>query len=347
MGDADCRRQSVCLRLDPARGCRRPTAAAEGKLAAVAGARRRLPGRHAQRLAGSAGRAHHQRQARATDRAAATDLPAAVSRRSLPAAAVLGLLFKLYLARVVRWRSSSPACSSSRRSAPGLRATTVRCQSGSASACRRTPKWPSAPSWLALICALVADGTLFTSLLFGTFYLWIAAPNWPGGVRPIRAACLRLARLWRSSSPPWRRGFATHTCRRRQGPGLDVPRHGGVLAAIASVAGMIVGVTPHPREHALGATAVALLSYVALHAGIGLALPGQQPAAHRAAASFRVGADRPSADATLARLHGWLPAPSRLPGARSAHAGQRAGRAAMNTSGRLRRGASGGSRPVS
>src|SRR5208282_2685085 len=38
---------------------------------------------------------------------------------------------------------------------------------------------PGAPPWLALICTLVADGTLFTSLVFGTLYLWIAAPNWP------------------------------------------------------------------------------------------------------------------------------------------------------------------------
>ena len=36
-----------------------------------------------------------------------------------------------------------------------------------------------APPWWALIFTLVADGTLFTSLVFGTFYLWIAAPNWP------------------------------------------------------------------------------------------------------------------------------------------------------------------------
>jgi cytochrome c oxidase subunit I+III len=33
---------------------------------------------------------------------------------------------------------------------------------------------------------------------------------------------------------------------------------------------MIAGVTPHPREHALGATAAALLGYIAVHAGIGL-----------------------------------------------------------------------------
>jgi len=33
---------------------------------------------------------------------------------------------------------------------------------------------------------------------------------------------------------------------------------------------LIGGVTPNPREHALGATAAALLSFVVVHAGIGL-----------------------------------------------------------------------------
>jgi len=40
------------------------------------------------------------------------------------------------------------------------------------------------PPWWALIFTLVADGTLFTSLLFGTFYLWLAAPHWPPPVTP-------------------------------------------------------------------------------------------------------------------------------------------------------------------
>jgi cytochrome c oxidase subunit I+III len=44
----------------------------------------------------------------------------------------------------------------------------------------------------------------------------------------------------------------------------------GLLVAIAAVAGLIGGVVPPPTEHALGATAAALLGYVALHAGIGL-----------------------------------------------------------------------------
>ena len=47
---------------------------------AVAGARRRLSRLHPQRLAGGAGRAHDNRRARATDRVAPTDLPAALYR---------------------------------------------------------------------------------------------------------------------------------------------------------------------------------------------------------------------------------------------------------------------------
>ena len=33
---------------------------------------------------------------------------------------------------------------------------------------------------------------------------------------------------------------------------------------------LIGGIMPHPREHALGATAAALLGFVGVHAGIGL-----------------------------------------------------------------------------
>ncbi len=43
-----------------------------------------------------------------------------------------------------------------------------------------------------------------------------------------------------------------------------------LLAAIATAVWQIAGIVPHPREHALGATAAALTFYVALHAGIGV-----------------------------------------------------------------------------
>ena len=79
MGHADPA-GTLCLRLDPA--CRndpgRPDRPRRSR--AVAGARRRLSRLRAQRLAGDAGRAHDIRRARATDRAAAPDLPAALYR---------------------------------------------------------------------------------------------------------------------------------------------------------------------------------------------------------------------------------------------------------------------------
>jgi cytochrome c oxidase subunit I+III len=43
-----------------------------------------------------------------------------------------------------------------------------------------------------------------------------------------------------------------------------------LVAVIAMLVGLIGGVMPHPREHALGATAAALLTYVLVHAAIGL-----------------------------------------------------------------------------
>jgi cytochrome c oxidase subunit I+III len=43
-----------------------------------------------------------------------------------------------------------------------------------------------------------------------------------------------------------------------------------LVAAIATAVWQIAAIVPHPREHALGATAAALIFYVGLHAGIGL-----------------------------------------------------------------------------
>ena len=52
-----------------------------------------------------------------------------------------------------------------------------------------------APPWWALIFALVADGTLFTSLVFGVLYLWISAPNWPPAMKPETNFSLSLASI--------------------------------------------------------------------------------------------------------------------------------------------------------
>ena len=128
-----------------------------------------------------------------------------------------------------------------------------------------------APAWLALICALVADGTLFTSLLFGTFYLWIAAPNWSAAIKPepdlmlAVGTCVTLL----VAAVAARGSLRAVSAGGRAGGWIGLAGL-ALLAAIATAVWQIAGIVPHPREHALGATAAALTFYVALHAGIGV-----------------------------------------------------------------------------
>ncbi|HEY2624184.1 MAG TPA: cbb3-type cytochrome c oxidase subunit I, partial [Dyella sp.] len=129
----------------------------------------------------------------------------------------------------------------------------------------------SPPAWLALICTLIADGTLFTSLVFGTFYLWIAAPNWPASLAPqanrMLALVVIVALVVAAAAA---RGSLRSAAAGGKAQGWIAMAATAVLAAMAAAAGLIGSVTPHPQQHALGATAAALIAYVFVHAGIGL-----------------------------------------------------------------------------
>ncbi|WP_024506042.1 cytochrome c oxidase subunit I [Bradyrhizobium sp. ARR65] len=129
----------------------------------------------------------------------------------------------------------------------------------------------STPPWLALILALVANGTLFTSLAFGVLYLWISAPNWPPPTRPetnVWLAAGSLVALFLGAAAA--RGSLRFLATGRAPQAWIGLAAVALLAAIVAIVVLIENVVPHPREHALGSTAAALLGYVALHAGIGL-----------------------------------------------------------------------------
>jgi cytochrome c oxidase subunit I+III len=127
------------------------------------------------------------------------------------------------------------------------------------------------PPWWALIFTLVADGTLFASLIFGTLYLWISAPNWPPAATfapDIRLAMATIGALVvaAAASRVSLRSLVAGSMKRGW-IGLAAL---GLLVAIAAAVTQIGDISPRPTEHALGATAAALLAFVALHAGIGL-----------------------------------------------------------------------------
>jgi cytochrome c oxidase subunit I+III len=127
------------------------------------------------------------------------------------------------------------------------------------------------PPWWALIFALVANGTLFASLVFGTLYLWISAPNWPPAqtfAPDLRFAVAAIVALVVAAAAT--RGSLRSLAADGMTRGWIGLSALGLVVAIAAVVGLIGGIVPRPTEHALGATAAALLAYVALHVGIGL-----------------------------------------------------------------------------
>ncbi len=127
------------------------------------------------------------------------------------------------------------------------------------------------PPWLALNFTLLIDGTLFASLLFGTLYLWLSAPNWPPaatlGINLLLALTAVAALVLAAAGA--RGSLKTFT-----GGGSPQSWMGlialALMGAIAVLVVLIGDIAPNPREHALGATAAALLTFVVVHAGIGL-----------------------------------------------------------------------------
>ncbi|MGF7163441.1 cytochrome c oxidase subunit I+III [Rhodoligotrophos appendicifer] len=126
------------------------------------------------------------------------------------------------------------------------------------------------PSLWALIFTLAADATLYTSLVFGAFFLWISAPNWPpqnladtGYLVPVVAACsLILAAIagrlsLRGEAMPWL---------------VIAPAAQGI--ATLALAWQLTVVLPDPTVHAAAAAIYAVTAYAALHAALGLVFAG-------------------------------------------------------------------------
>lgn len=125
------------------------------------------------------------------------------------------------------------------------------------------------PPWWALIFALVANGTLFTTLIFGVFYLWLVAPNWPpqevlqGGLLPALAAIVGLFAM----------PFATRAALKANA-GMKpvypffITGFIGAILAITALSYVIAVYLPDPRAHGYAATSFILMGYVILHAGI-------------------------------------------------------------------------------
>ncbi len=125
------------------------------------------------------------------------------------------------------------------------------------------------PSLLAMAFTLIADGTLFVSLMFGVLYLWLVAANWPPTEVIEAGLALPLLALAGLVAGPIAARGALGAVRRNGAvsPWLVLEAVSLVITLAALVA-LIAVALPDPRSHGYAAASFALLAYICLHLGI-------------------------------------------------------------------------------
>ncbi|QFI68995.1 cytochrome c oxidase subunit I [Sinorhizobium alkalisoli] len=128
------------------------------------------------------------------------------------------------------------------------------------------------PSWWAMVFALAADATAFISLLFGCFFLWVSAPNWPPQqlpqvalAGPAIAAIALLVAAWAGRSAAARSPDAI---------GWLALTGFAQLVAAATLTWLAVAALPDPRSHAAVSSVFVVLAYAGLRSGLGMVISG-------------------------------------------------------------------------
>lgn len=130
-----------------------------------------------------------------------------------------------------------------------------------------------APGWWGSRLLLVADATLFISLLFGFAYLWTIAPNWPPpAMFASRAAEFGLGALaFAAAGVAAARACSATAATRTAQAGRWLLA--AIMALALGVAVLLVASLlrlPAPTSHAYAACAAMLIAYAAVHAVIAM-----------------------------------------------------------------------------
>lgn len=131
------------------------------------------------------------------------------------------------------------------------------------------PEAATSPALLALVFTLIADGTLFVSLIFGVLYLWLVAPNWPPAEVIEAGIVLPLLAVAAVVAGPVMARVALHRLHHRGAVMVWLALQAVLLTiSLAAVMTLIATALPDPRSHGYAAASFALLAYVCLHLGI-------------------------------------------------------------------------------
>jgi cytochrome c oxidase subunit I+III len=126
------------------------------------------------------------------------------------------------------------------------------------------------PSYWAMVFTLAADATLFASLIFGAFFLWLSAPNWPPGLGipfDVFTCVGGIAALVTGAAF----GCANLSAARRTAWNLCIAA-AAYGAALTILLVFLFDIHGEATRHAAVASIFAVKSYVVLHLSIGVIL---------------------------------------------------------------------------
>ena len=124
------------------------------------------------------------------------------------------------------------------------------------------------PSYWAMAFTLTADATLFASLLFGSLFLWLSAPNWPPeSAIPIDVTTSLIAGAALVMAAGF--GRATFTGRTERNLCIVAFAYGVALLALGY---FLINTHGEATQHAAVASIFAVKTYAILHIFIGLIL---------------------------------------------------------------------------
>ncbi|MGP3698575.1 cytochrome c oxidase subunit I [Rhodobacter sp. NSM] len=133
---------------------------------------------------------------------------------------------------------------------------------------------PDTPGWWGSLFLLLADATLFGSLMFGYAFLWTVAPNWPPPEWLQPSALQGGLLLAGAALAPILVRLAARSLGRGGSPLVALAGTALALASLAGAAALLLSALPEPQRHAYDATVWVIGGYVLFHAllGCGMAL---------------------------------------------------------------------------
>ncbi|MEN5061523.1 cytochrome c oxidase subunit I [Luteimonas sp. TWI1416] len=135
----------------------------------------------------------------------------------------------------------------------------------------------NAPGWWALVATLLIDGSLFASLVFAYFYLWLNAPAWPAGGAQLAAWTPTLAAL-AALAVPLLSAWAAPRALRAGHRGSAIAWHAAALVAGAGFLALhlpaIWQSTGAPQVHAYASVVWTLTGFHAVHVVVAMLIGG-------------------------------------------------------------------------